>query len=122
MTDRLFGTIWCIICLIISGGPVLHGGSPRLIVLIPAITLALCVLLCPALLAPFNRLWTAFGRRMHAIVSFVALFLIYFLVMTPGGLLMKACGRRRIATGFEPAKASYWQTREAPGTDFTRPY
>lgn len=122
MPDKSFSYTWCGICSVVALWPVFHGGAVRWFPAVLALTLALVALLRPGLVAPLNRLMTRFSEGMHIGVSLVALFLIYYVVLTPGGLLLRACGRRRVPTGSDPAVVTYWQVRDKRGTDFTRPY
>ena len=66
-------------------------------------------------LEPLNRAWMRFGALLHHVVSPVVLGLIYFGVFTPVGLVMRLAGRDAMARRFEPAKPSYWISREPPG-------
>jgi hypothetical protein len=45
------------------------------------------------------------------VVSSVLLTSIYYLVLTPVGLLVRVCGHDALQRGFRKAPASYWQKR-----------
>ena len=66
-------------------------------------------------LEPLNRAWMRFGALLNRIVSPVVLGLIYFTVFTPVAVVMRLAGRDAMCRRFEPAKPSYWVTREPPG-------
>jgi len=72
-------------------------------------------MLAPTLLAPLNRLWTRFGLLLHRIVSPVVLGIMFFLVVTPMGLLMRAFGKDPLRLRFEKDLPSYWINRNPPG-------
>ena len=50
-------------------------------------------LLRPNVLSPLNRLWIKLGVLMAIIMSPIVLGLLFFLVVTPVGLLMRATGK-----------------------------
>ena len=69
----------------------------------------------PQLLAPLNRLWTRFGLLLHNIVNPIVLGLLFFVVVTPIGLLMRLFGKRPLNIDFDRETTSYWIDREPPG-------
>ena len=58
--------------------------------------------LWPAALAPLNRVWTRFGLLLHRIVSPVVLGVMFFVVITPMGLVMRAAGQRSAPPALRP--------------------
>ena len=72
--------------------------------------------LAPHVLRPFNRLWFKFGMLLHHIVTPVIMGLLFYLVVTPMGLVMRAMGKDflRLKTG--PDAGNYWIERQ-PETD-----
>lgn len=50
------------------------------------------------------------------VVSYVVLALVYFLVLTPIGLVMRLFGHDPLARKFDPAAKSYWSPRERTKT------
>jgi hypothetical protein len=59
----------------------------------------------PSLLRPVYRGWMRFGEALAWVNTRVLLTLIFFLVVTPIGLVMRLFGRSPIVTGRED---SYW--------------
>jgi hypothetical protein len=72
-------------------------------------------LLRPAVLAPLNRVWTRFGLLLHRIVSPVVLGIMFFVVITPMGLIMRALGKDPLRLRLEREARSYWIERRPPG-------
>jgi hypothetical protein len=68
----------------------------------------------PALLAPINRLWTRFGLLLHHIVNPIVMGLMFYLAITPIGVLMRLLGKDPLKRRFDPAAATYWIQRQ-PG-------
>jgi hypothetical protein len=71
--------------------------------------------LSPAALAPLNRVWTRFGLLLHRIVSPVVLGVMFFVVVTPMGLIMRALGKDPLRLRFDRDARSYWIDRRPPG-------
>jgi len=68
-------------------------------------------LAAPHWLAPLNRLWTRFGRLLHAITSPLVLGLVFFLVVIPLGLLARLLGRDFLRLKLDPQARTYWIPR-----------
>jgi hypothetical protein len=66
-------------------------------------------------LSPLNRLWLRFGLLLHKIVSPLVLGIMFFLVITPIGLLMRAVGKDLLRLKFDKRSSSYWIERLPPG-------
>src|SRR5947209_11155299 len=71
-------------------------------------------LIRPALLAPFNRLWTKLAILLSKVMNPVVMGILFFLVVAPIGLLMRVFGKRPLALGFDPTAKSYWIERTPP--------
>lgn len=78
------------------------------IVLIVALTV-------PRALAPFNRAWMKLALLLYKIMNPLTMGLLFFLVMTPMGVVMRAFGKDFLRRKREPGVASYWIAREPPG-------
>ena len=72
-------------------------------------------LLIPKALAPLNWLWTKFGLLLHQIVSPVILGVLFFLIFTPVGVLMRLFGVDPLRLHFDNKAQSYWIERSPPG-------
>ncbi|MEA2840519.1 MAG: hypothetical protein QOF41_1849 [Methylobacteriaceae bacterium] len=68
----------------------------------------------PALLAPFNRVWTQLALVLSKIVNPVIMAVLFFIVVAPIGLLMRVFKKRPLALAFDPAAKSYWIERAPP--------
>src|SRR5262245_45913551 len=80
-----------------------------------SVAFGLIAFVAPQWLAPLNKLWMRLALLLNRIVSPVVLAVLYFAVMTPFGLAMRAFGRDPMRRRFEPATGSYWIQREPPG-------
>jgi hypothetical protein len=66
-------------------------------------------------LAPLNRLWLKFGLLLHKVVSPIVLGVMFFLVITPIGLTMRAFGKNPLRLKLDKQSGSYWIERVPPG-------
>ena len=122
VSDRIFGSVWCAIIGVFSLLPLWHGEAINTSLATVAVLLALIAAATPGWLAVPNRLWTRFGKFMHGVTSYAALFMIYFLFFTPGAALLRLCGRYQLSRHFDPRARTYWVECPPGDTDFTRPY
>jgi hypothetical protein len=114
-SDRSFGFVFAAVFLIIALYPLLHAAGIRIWAVAVSGVFLLLAALVPQVLAPANRLWTKFGMLLHHIVSPIALGILFFLVVTPTGLLMRLFGKDPLRLRFDPAADSYWIKRDPPG-------
>lgn len=90
-----------------------HGGAGWFVA--AAAVMLLIALIRPALLAPFNRVWTRLALLLSKIMNPVIMAILFFLVVAPIGLLMRLFNKRPLALGFEPEAESYWIERKPAG-------
>jgi hypothetical protein len=62
-------------------------------------------------LRPFHKLWMMFATLMGFVMSRVILTLLFFLVLTPVGLIAKIVGKRFMPIKFDKNASSYWEKR-----------
>lgn len=101
--------------LVIALYPLLSAEPLRKWALVPAAAFVSLAILFPKALSMLNRGWTRLGLLISAIVSPVALGVLFFGVITPYGWLMKMAGKISIPTRFDAEAESYWVVREPVG-------
>ena len=114
-SDRAFGGVFATVFLIIALWPLVAGGAPRWWSLVLSGLVLVATVALPSLLTIPNRLWLRFGLLLHRIVSPVALAVMYYLVVTPTGLLMRVFAKNILRLRRETGAESYWIKREPPG-------
>jgi len=67
--------------------------------------------LVPSILKWVHGPWMTIALALGWIVTRILLTLVFFLVVTPIGLLQRLIGKRLIEVGFKNDVASYWQLR-----------
>ena len=114
-SNRAFGWVFVIVFLIIALWPLFFGGALRWWSLIVSGLVAVVTMAAPALLTIPNRLWLRFGLLLNRVVSPVVLAIMFYLVVTPMGLLMRVFARKTLHLRRDAAAGSYWIKREPPG-------
>jgi len=114
-SERSFGFVFAAVFAIIGLWPLLDGDGPRLWSLGVAVAFAAVAVLRPALLAPLNRLWARFGLLLHHVVNPVVMAVLFFLTITPIGLIARLFRKDPLNLKFEPDRRTYWIEREPPG-------
>jgi hypothetical protein len=114
-SDRSFGLVFTALFLIVGLAPLLHGRPVRLWSIALAAAFLGVALGRASLLAPLNRLWTRFGLLLHRVVNPIVMGAIFYLAITPFGIVMRLAGKDPLRRGFDRTAASYWIDRTPPG-------
>ena len=114
-SDRSFGLVFAVVFLLIGCWPLIHREPPHWWAIVVSAVFAATALLKPALLAGLNRLWLKLGLLLAKIVSPVVLALLFYVTVTPVGLLMRAAGKDPLRLKLDPGADSYWIPRKPPG-------
>ncbi|MBR9972771.1 SxtJ family membrane protein [Magnetospirillum sulfuroxidans] len=114
-SERSFGFIFTAVFAIIGLWPLKSGGDIRLWALAVAVLFLIVALARPALLKPLNLIWFKFGLLLHSIMTPLIMGLLFFLTVTPVGLLMRATGKDPMRLKRDASAASYWIPRDPPG-------
>ena len=110
-TNRNFGLVFFIFFLIISIWPLIDGGTLRIWSVVISLAFLFLGLLNSKILSPLNLLWMKFGELLGKVIAPMVLSLIYFLVITPIGLLMRLIGKDFMKKNFSKKNNSYWIKR-----------
>jgi len=83
--------------------------SAALVFLALGAVLVLAGLVAPARLGPIQRAWMGFARLLSLVTTPIFMGIVYFLVLTPTGWLMRLFGRNPIRR--TPSEGSFWIRR-----------
>ena len=64
------------------------------------------------LLTPLNKLWFKLGIILGAIVAPLVMGIVFFLVLTPIGLVMRIIGKDLLNKKYDKKKRTYWIKRD----------
>lgn len=90
-----------------------HSTGASIVVPLGALLIA-AGLLAPARLGPVYRAWNALALAISKVTTPILMGVIYFLVLTPTGLLARLLGHRPLSR--TRGDATHWQSRPAGGT------
>ena len=106
-SNRSFGILFFVVFLIIATYPLINGDELRLWSLIISIVFLFLGLVNSKILNPLNKLWFKFGIFLGKIISPLVMGIIFFLVVTPIGLLMRLLNKDLLNLRFNN-NGSYW--------------
>ena len=111
-SNRNFGLVFFIVFLVVSLWPLTYGEPIRIWSAIISLVFLILGLMNSKLLTPLNQLWFKFGIILGAIVAPVVMGVVFFLVVTPTGLVMKIMGRDLLNKKYDKKKRTYWIKRD----------
>jgi hypothetical protein len=114
-SDRSFGFVFAGFFALLAAYDAWHASGRWPFYLAIAGVFLLIALVRPQVLAPLNRLWTRLGLLLGRIVSPLMLGFIFYVVMTPIGLVMRLLRKDTLRLRGESGAGSYWIVREPPG-------
>ena len=112
-SNRSFGIVFFIVFLIISLYPLLNSEPIKIWFLIIALIFLVLGLINSKILTPLNKSWFKFGIILGKIVSPFVMGIIFFLVVTPIGLIMRLFGKDLLNLKYNGNK-SYWIEKSGP--------
>ena len=106
-SNRSFGIVFFVFFLIVSLYPLVDNENQRIWSLIISITFLILALLNSKILTPLNKIWFKIGIVLGKIVSPFVMGVIFFLIVTPIGLIMKFLGKDLLNLKYNN-KNTYW--------------
>ena len=106
-SNRSFGIIFFLVFLLIGLYPLTYDGDIRIGFVIIYLIFLVLGLLNSKILTPLNKLWFRFGIFLGRIISPIIMGIIFFLVVTPTGLIMRVFGKDLLNLKYNKNK-SYW--------------
>ena len=88
-SNRNFGIVFFIVFLLIALWPILNNEDIRIWSLIISLVFLFFGVINSKLLTPLNKLWFKFGILLGKIIAPIIMGVVFFLVVTPTGLIMK---------------------------------
>ena len=111
-SNRSFGFLFFIVFLAISLWPLKSQEDLRLWAFILSLTFLVLGILNSKFLTPLNKLWHKFGIFLGSIVSPVVMGIVFFIVVTPIGLIMRFLGKDLLRINKSKFVSTYWISRE----------
>jgi len=114
-SDRSFGLVMATFLAVVAGGGWFRDSHHWAWWLLASASLAAVALVQPRWLSPLNYLWLRFGLLLHAVISPVVLFVLYYICISPIGAMMRLTGKDPLRLRLDPAAETYWIRRTPPG-------
>ena len=115
-SNRSFGIVFFIFFLIVGTYPIFFQGELRIWSLIVSIIFLLLGIINSRFLTPLNLLWFKFGMLLGRVVSPIVMGLVFFLVVTPTGIIMRILNKDLLRLKKKNIK-TYWIERPSIKSD-----
>ena len=115
-SNRSFGIVFFVFFLIVATYQLYFGNSLRVWSIIISLIFLILGLLNSRILTPLNLVWFKFGMLLGRIISPVVMGLVFFLVVTPTGIIMKLF-KKDLLNLKKKTSSSYWIIRNKSKTD-----
>ena len=112
-SNKSFGIVFFLFFLIITLNPLTNDMEIRKWSLIISLIFLILGLINSQILTPLNKLWFKFGIFLGKIISPLIMGIIFFLVVTPIGLLMRLLGKDILSLKYNKNQ-SYWIDNKSP--------
>ena len=107
-SNRSFGLVFFFVLIIIGLWPLKNNGDLRIYFVLLSMPFLILGLINSKLLNPLNLLWFKFGILIGSFMAPIVMGIVFFLVVTPTGLIMKMFGKKMLDEPFDKNKKSYW--------------
>ena len=121
-SNRSFGLLFFIVFLAISLWPLISQEDLRLWAFIIAIIFFVLGILNSKFLTPLNKLWMKFGIFLGSIISPFVMGVVFFMVVTPIGLIMRSIGKDLLRMKKSKSVSTYWIDREKQNNTMKRQF
>ena len=111
-SNRSFGIVFFFVFVIVSLWPLINENSLRVWSIFVAIIFLILGLMNSKILKPLNILWFKFGKLLGFIIAPIVMGIVFFVVITPTGLIMKIIGKDLLNKRYNNKSKSYWINRE----------
>ena len=106
-SNRNFGIVFFVVFLIVGLWPILSENDIRIWSIILSLIFLILGLLNSKLLTPLNKLWFKFGVFLGNFVAPIVMGIVFFLVVTPTGIIMKLL-RKDLINLKKNNEKTYW--------------
>ena len=115
-SNKSFGIVFFIFFLVVAIYPLYFGNSLRVWSIIVSLIFLILGLLNSRILTPLNLIWFQFGMLLGRVVSPIVMGLVFFVVVTPTGLIMRLL-KKDLLNLKKKNSNTYWIKRDQTKTD-----
>jgi len=120
-SNKSFGIVFFILFFLISLYPLLNNESIRIWALVISLLFLILGILNSKILTPLNLIWFKFGIFLSKIISPLVMGIIFFLVVTPIGLILRLCGKD-VLNLKKNKKETYWINKPTTKNDMKKQF
>jgi len=113
-SNRSFGIVFFIVFLLITLYSLTYSEEIRIWSAIISLIFLVLGLFNSKILTPLNKLWFKFGIFLGKITSPIIMGIIFFLVVTPTGLIMKVLRKDLLRLKYNKKDNTYWIEKNGP--------
>ena len=121
-SNRSFGFLFFFVFFVISLWPLKSQGDLRLWTFILSLVFLVLGVLNSKFLTPLNKLWFKFGILLGSIVSPIVMGAVFFIVVTPVGLIMRLLGKDLLRINKNKTISTYWINRDKQKTTMKKQF
>ena len=111
-SNRSFGFLFFLVFFIVSLWPLKSQEDLRMWAFILSLIFLASGVLNSKFLTPLNKLWFKFGILLGSIVSPIVMGAVFFIVVTPVGLIMRFLGKDLLRINKSKPISTYWINRD----------
>ena len=111
-SNKSFGILFFLVFFVFGLWPLTREMSPNIYLIIISVIFLILGLLNSKLLSPLNEIWIKFGEILGKIIAPLIMALVYFLILTPISLLVRAFGKDLLGLKYLKQQNSYWIKRK----------
>ena len=112
-SNRSFGIVFFVVFLLVSFFSLINEENIRYWSLYISLIFLILGLINSKILSPLNKIWFKFGIFLGKIISPIVMGIIFFLVVTPIGILMRILKKDLLNLKFNKDR-SYWIEKTEP--------
>ena len=112
-SNKSFGVVFFLVFLLISLYPLINDGTLRIWSFVISIIFLILGILNSKILSPLNKIWFKFGLLLGKIISPIVMGIIFFIVVTPTGLILRLFQKDVLNLKFNNNN-TYWIEKSGP--------
>ena len=112
-SNKSFSLVFFVVFLLIALWPLSNNSEIRIWSFLLSIIFLILGLLNSKILSPMNKMWFKFGLFLGKFVSPLVMGIIFFLVVTPTGLIMKILKKDLLSLKYNK-NSTYWIEKNGP--------
>ena len=111
-SNKSFGLLFFVVFLIIGLWPLKNGENLNFYFITVSVIFLLLGLINSKLLTPLNKSWIKLGEILGIVIAPIVMALVYFVILTPVSLIVRALGKDLLNLKFLKEKETYWIKRK----------